>query len=105
MESTVEDYLNSVSYDDDSSYVPSDFSLEFINFIKLVNGASGEEHKSPVVHYNMLDKIGGKQQNIVNMCSRGLAKTTLLGEYLILYIAVYGSIPGFGKVPAWGICI
>jgi|LWDU01.1.fsa_nt_gi predicted phage terminase large subunit-like protein len=99
MESTVEDYLNSVSYDDDSSYVPSDFSLEFINFIKLVNGASGEEHKSPVVHYNMLDKIGGKQQNIVNMCSRGLAKTTLLGEYLILYIAVYGSIPGFGKVP------
>lgn len=95
---SVEDYLNKTFYGADASYIPSDFALEFINFIKLVNGAEGEEHKSPVVHYHMLDNVCGKKQKIVNMCSRGLSKTTLLGEYLFLYIAVYGLIPGFGKI-------
>lgn len=94
----VEEYLNEINYDVDHNYMPSDFSLEFVNFIKLVNGENGEEHLTPVVHYNMLDQIAGQKQNIVNMCSRGLAKTTLLGEYLFLYIAVYGVIPDFGKV-------
>jgi hypothetical protein len=46
----------------------------------------------------MLDNIMGKKQNTANMCSRGLAKTTIFAEYLFLYIAVYGSIPGFGEV-------
>jgi hypothetical protein len=46
----------------------------------------------------MLDQIQGKKQNICNLCHRGLGKTTLM-EYLILYLAVYGAIPGFGKVP------
>jgi len=95
----VVDYLNSISYGQDDGYQPGIFALEFINFIKLVNGATGEEHKSPVIHYRMLDQIAGKKKDIANMCSRGLAKTTLLGEYLILYIAVYGEIPGFGKIP------
>lgn len=95
---TVEEYLNEISYEEDPNYVPSDFALGFINFIKMVNGDQGEEHKSPVVHYRMLDKISGKKQNVVNMCSRGLSKTTLLGEYLFLYIAVYGEIPDFGKI-------
>jgi predicted phage terminase large subunit-like protein len=95
----VVDYLNAITYGQDAGYVPTEFALEFINFIKLVNGGTGEEHKSPVVHYRMLDQIAGKRKDIANMCSRGLAKTTLLGEYLILYIAVYGGIPGFGKIP------
>src|SRR5690606_25068300 len=29
---------------------------------------------------------------------RGVAKTTLMGEYLFLYIATYGEIPGFGRI-------
>src|SRR5690606_20168433 len=53
----VEDYLNKISYEDDPSYVPSEFALEFVNFIKMVNGREGEEHKTPVVHYKMLDTI------------------------------------------------
>jgi len=96
---TVEQYLNNIIYTVDPTYSPTEFALEFITFIKLVNGNEGEEHKSPVIHYKMLDKVEGKEQNIINMCSRGLAKTTLLGEYLILYLAVYGSIPNFGKIP------
>ena len=95
---TVDEWLNDISYDEDPNYVPSAFALEFLSFIKLVNGTQGEEHQSPVIHLHMLDKIIGKHQNIANMCSRGLAKTTLLAEYLFLYIAVYGSIPGFGRV-------
>ena len=94
----VEDYLRYVDYSPDSDYVPSTFALEFVNFIKLVNGVEGEEHETPVVHYRMLDELVSSDKHICNMCSRGLAKTTLLGEYLFLYIAVYGEIPGFGKI-------
>lgn len=95
----VEEWLSEVGYGADNGYVPSDFALEFITFIKLVNGDEGEENLSPVLHYKILDNIAGKKQNIANLIFRGAAKTTLLGEYLFLYIAVYGEIPGFGKVP------
>jgi len=32
------------------------------------------------------------------MVFRGAAKTSLFGEYLFLYLGVYGKLPGFGKV-------
>lgn len=95
---TVDEWLKDIDYSDDPDYVPSAFALEFVSFIKLVNGTEGEEHLTPVVHYRMLDQIAGKKQNTINMCHRGLAKTTLLGEYLFLYIGTYGKIPDFGKV-------
>lgn len=98
-QNTVEGWLKEVCYQDDNTYIPGAFALEFINFIKLVNGSEGEEHLTPVVHYKMLDNISGKKQNTINLCHRGIAKTTLLGEYLFLYIGVYGMIPGFGDVP------
>jgi predicted phage terminase large subunit-like protein len=94
----VEDHLRDISYADDPNYVPSDFALEFVNFIKLINGPEGEENTTPVVHYRMLDQLVSDDRHICNMCSRGLAKTTLLGEYLFLYLAVYGELPNFGKV-------
>ena len=95
---TVEDYLNKVDYRVDPSYVPSNFALEFVNFIKLVNG-SGTENKTPVVHYRMLDTFVSQDgRDTINMCHRGVAKSTLK-EYLILYLAVFGELPGFGNVP------
>jgi hypothetical protein len=94
----VEDYLIGITYITDHEYVPSDFALEFVNFIKLVNGATGEENKTPVIHYKMLDQIVSGHSNICNMCARGTAKTTLLGEYFFLYLAVYGELPVFGKI-------
>ncbi len=97
-ELTVDEWLDQVKYDEDPSYVPSQFAVEFVNFIKLVNGSEGEENKTPVLHYKMLDQIAGENMNIVNMLYRGSAKTTLMGEYLFLYLAVYGEIPGFGKI-------
>ena len=94
----VEEYLNATDYHHDPSYVPSEFALEFVTFIKLVNGAQGEEHKTPLVHYKMLDTLTQGGKRVINLCHRGIAKTTVMGEYLFLYIATYGEIPGFGRV-------
>ena len=38
---TVDQWLNDIDYDDDPNYAPSEFALEFISFIKLVNGEIG----------------------------------------------------------------
>lgn len=95
---TVEFYLNNISYAADANYIPTDFALAFVNFIKMVNGGKGEENKTPVLHYRMLDQIATGEPNIANMVHRGAAKTTLFGEYLALYIAVYNELPGFGVV-------
>lgn len=94
----VEDYLNHTNYAVDPKYVPSDFALEFITFIKLVNGGRGEENKTPLVHYHMLDTLTQRGSRVINLCHRGIAKTTLMGEYLFLYLATYGELPGLGTV-------
>jgi predicted phage terminase large subunit-like protein len=98
LEKTVEWYLNHCDYSNDPLYVPSDFALEFVTFIKLVNGNGGEENKTPLIHYKMLDTITEGGTRIVNLCHRGAAKTTIMGEYLFLYLGVYGELPGFGRV-------
>jgi predicted phage terminase large subunit-like protein len=99
---TLDEWLNSVSYEHlaSSAYRPSTFALTFMNFIKLVNGTEGESHKTPPVHLAMLDKVVGPKANVVNLCFRGAAKTTLFGEYFFPYLAVFGELPGFGPVPA-----
>lgn len=97
----VDEWLNGVSYAYDLSYVPSLFALEFVEFIKMVNDGAGEENKTPVLHYHMLDRVGnakGDSVRIANMVFRGAAKTTLLGEYLFLYLGMYGALPEFGKI-------
>lgn len=99
----LDDWLENVNYTDlnDGSYVPSGFSLTFMNFIKLVNGKEGESHKTPPVHLKMLDKLENTtSENVLNLCFRGAAKTTLFFEYLVLFIAFYGCLPNFGMVSA-----
>lgn len=93
---TVEQWLDEVSYAPDPDYVPSEFALEMVNFIKLVNGAEGEENKTPVLHYKILDTVASSNR-VVNMIHRGAAKTTLM-EYLFLYLGVYGKMPNFGRI-------
>jgi len=78
-------------------YVPSKFALKFISFIKLVNGETGEENKSPLFHYEILDTIH-ENNNVLIVSFRGSAKTTLTAEYMFLYIATFGELEGFGKV-------
>jgi predicted phage terminase large subunit-like protein len=69
-----------------------------MNFIKLVNGKQGESNKTPPMHLAMLDKAVSPSQDIVNICFRGAAKTTLFFEYLTLFIGTFGFWPGFGDV-------
>jgi phage terminase large subunit-like protein len=93
-------WLDSVNYRalNSSEYLPSEFALTFMNFIKLVNGAEGESHKTPPVHLKMLDKLVEPSPYVANLCFRGAAKTTLFMEYFVLFLAFYGYLPGFGKI-------
>ena len=64
-----------MSYEKDPNYVPSKFAMEFVNFIKLVNGGAGEENITPVLHLKMLDQIDMPDSpKIANMVHRGAAK-------------------------------
>ena len=96
----LDEWLNEVDYTSltDGSYVPSEFALIFLNFIKLVNGVEGESNKTPPVHLKMLDKVVGDSDYVVNLCFRGAAKTTLFFEYFILFLAFYGYLPNFGEI-------
>jgi len=78
MSKKVSEYLNEVDYDF-PGYIPSQASLKFINFIKLVNmSKGGEENKSPVVHMKMLDSVFNAQKRTAIMCHRGIAKALSL---------------------------
>lgn len=99
MTKTVDQFLNEVNYVTmESDYVPSSFAINYVNFIKLVNGAEGESNITPTVHYKWLDQLPSKKKRLANLCSRGFGKTVIFGEYLVLYLAVFGEIEGFGKV-------
>lgn len=94
----LEDLVNAVDYTRlSTTYVPSQFALEFITFIKLVNGKEGEENKSPLIHMDMLDTVVEHNEDLF-VSFRGSAKTTALHEYMFLYLATYGKIPNFGTV-------
>ena len=80
---TVEELINTVNYSHDEFYIPSEFALEFVNFIKLVNGGEGEENKTPVLHYRMMDQIASGQGRLANMVHRGAAKAVTLNTKLI----------------------
>lgn len=98
---SVDEWLNDVDYAGMSigaGYTPSTFAINYVNFIKLVNGAEGEQNLTPVVHLKMLDGLGGKKKRLANLCSRGMAKTTIFAEYLVLYLAMFNKIEGFGQV-------
>lgn len=96
----LDSWLDQVSYAElnSSDYVPTEFALTFMNFIKLANGLEGESHRTPPVHLKMLDKLTHSNSYVANLCFRGAAKTTLFMEYFTLFVAMFGYVPGFGKI-------
>ena len=92
----VETWLNEVDYEF-KCYMPSDEALLFVNFIKEVNDGQ-EENETPIVHLKMMDNVFNKDKRCAILCHRGIGKTTVFAEYLILFIAAFGYLPGFGKV-------
>ncbi|UKL14824.1 terminase large subunit [Stenotrophomonas phage C121] len=100
---TVEQHLSNVSYHylNGTDYMPTAFALQFMNFIKLVNGDVPESNKTPPVHLAMLDKLANSTNSyLVNLLFRGAAKTTVFMEYMVLYLAVFGELPNHGVVNA-----
>jgi len=94
----LEDLVLEVDYSKlNNDYIPSDFALEFITFIKLVNGGTGEENKSPLIHMDMIDQVDEHDEDLF-VSFRGSAKTTALHEYMFLFLATYGGTPKFGQV-------
>jgi len=79
----------------DEEYIPRKETIEF--FIWL-NTYFDEENKSAESHFQLIDHLFGKSQFKGFECSRGLAKSTLIGIYHLLYIAFKGSKPNFGQV-------
>ena len=64
------------------NYIPSKFAIKFINFIKLVNGEDGEENKSPLFHYDILDTVY-KNKNVLIISFRGSSKALALDTLLM----------------------
>lgn len=96
----LDQWLDDVDYSflNSNEYMPSQFALQFANFIKLVNGDTPESHKTPPMHLAMLDKLASDSQYIVNLCFRGAAKTSVFMEYMTLYIAVFHELPYLGDI-------
>ena len=78
-------------------YVPEAIGLLFVNFIKEVNGGA-EENETPLVHLKMMDNVFNKEKRCAILCHRGIGKTTVFAEYLVLFVAAFGIFPGFGLV-------
>ena len=85
--------LSRARYDED--YTPT---IETVKFFIWMNSYFNEENKSAESHYQLMDHVFAKYQFKGFECSRGLAKSTLIGIYTLLYLAYLGRKPGFGQV-------
>ena len=94
---TVTDYLNEVDYKELKNYVPSNFSIEYINFIKLISKGL-ELNLSPPVHYKMVDGLISKKRMLANLCHRGMGKTFVMSVSLVVYLAIFQYLPNFGSI-------
>ncbi len=85
--------IERVPYDQD--YFPD---KETVKFFIWLNTYFDEENRSAESHFQLIDHLFKKDQFKGFECSRGLAKSTLIGIYHLLYIAFLGKKPNFGKV-------
>lgn len=92
---TLEQHIASVDYEYmNKKYIPSIFALKMYNFIQLVTAEEPESNKTPPMHLMMLDKLVDRICNyVVNVVFRGGAKTSIMGEFLVLYAGAFHSIP------------
>lgn len=96
----LDEWLDRVDYSylNSEQYKPTQFALEFMNFTKLVNAENPSLQNTPPFHLEMLDKLANGGSKQANLCHRGAAKTTLYGEFLIPYIAMFNQLPGLDHV-------
>ena len=78
-------------------YMPMAMSIKFFSWVNL--NISKEEHKTPRMHYQMVDELLGCEDiNVQAMVHRGGAKSTVFTNYLPIYVAVTGKLDNFGIV-------
>jgi len=101
------------------NYTPSMDVMNFFNLMRLVAGSDFEVGNS-LAQYFMLDVIFGnvtpdmypyskdinetilvEPDRIAICCSRGLSKSTLLTNFLFIYVAIMGTLPNAGKQRFW----
>ena len=84
MSKTVEEYLSEVNYKEwEESYIPSEFALKYMNFIKMVNAGKEDIQTSPLAHYKMADSLVTTNHKIANLCSRGFGKALEISTPII----------------------
>ena len=79
----------------DEPYHPSKQTVEF--FVWQTSLFKEENQPAPA-HFQMIDHIHSKGKYKLVECSRGLAKSTLVGIYAVLYWAWKGYKPGLGDI-------
>jgi len=77
-------------------YRPRKESIEFFSWINI--HIPQEQNSTPRMHYQMIDEMYSKEQNVQAMVHRGGAKSTVMTNYTPLYVAVRGNLPNFGEV-------
>ena len=78
-------------------YKPQFMSRKFFSWVNL--NITKEQHKTPRMHYQMVDELlGDDSQNVQAMVHRGGAKSTVFTNYLPIYVAVNGGLDNFGAV-------
>lgn len=78
-------------------YKPGPTSVKFFSWVNI--HIAKEQHKTPRMHYQMVDElIGTDEINVQAMVHRGGAKSTVFTNYLPVYVSVLGNLPHFGIV-------
>lgn len=95
------------------NYRPSADALHFWNTIQLIKGPEFFSAGIPILHYYFIDlafgnvsrdslpyspevneRIRMKKNKIAILCSRGLSKSTTFSCFLVVYMAMFGRLPG-----------
>ena len=97
-------------------YIPSTDAIEFWSLARVIKG-SDFPVGNPLLHYWIVDLVFGNikreqypyteearkgiklnKRKVAIMMGRGLAKSTTMTLFLVLYMAIKGKLPGLGDV-------
>lgn len=112
---TVDELLDSIDLTF-PNYSPSEEALHFWNTIQLIKGPEFFSAGIPILHYYFIDLAFGKvkreslpyskdvnerirlkQNKVAILCSRGLSKSTTFSCFLVVYMAMFGRLPGLQR--------
>ena len=112
---TVDELLDTIDLSF-SNYTPSADALHFWNTMQLIKGPKFFTAGIPMLHYYFIDlafnnvsreafpysddvkdRIKIKRNKLAILCSRGLSKSTTFSSFLVIYMAMFGRLPGLKR--------